>query len=278
MLDAVPVSIAPPRAMDVERCTLKVLGACGGIGGRCRTTAFLVGDSVLLDAGTGMLDLSLKRLARIDHVLLTHAHIDHIAGLPLLLDSTAARRDRPVTVHATAPVVEILRRHLFNGTLWPDFSRIRLASGAPVMRFAKLRPGRPVELGPAAFTPIAAAYGVPAAGYLVEGGSGSLLFSGDTAGDAAFWATANATPGLRYIVLEVSFPDREAHLAQVSGHLHPAGFAAQVSRLQRLPTGFRGFYVTHMKPGYETEIRRELRERHGLHFVEFLVRGDALEL
>ena len=37
----------------------RVLGCSGGIGARARTTSFLVDDDVLLDAGTGVEDLSI---------------------------------------------------------------------------------------------------------------------------------------------------------------------------------------------------------------------------
>ena len=66
---------------------LRILGCSGGIGGRhLRTTSMLLDHDILIDAGTGVTDLSIAELAMIDHVFITHTHLDHIAALPLLLD------------------------------------------------------------------------------------------------------------------------------------------------------------------------------------------------
>ncbi len=103
---------------------LRVLGCSGGIGARARTTSFLVDDDILLDAGTGVEDLTVEEIAAIDHVFLTHCHLDHVCALPLLVDSTGALRERPVTVHALPETIAALRQHIFNWVIWPDFTEI----------------------------------------------------------------------------------------------------------------------------------------------------------
>ncbi len=127
--------------------TVTALGVSGGVGGRRRTTAFLAGHDVLIDAGTGVLDLSLQRMALIDHVLLTHAHLDHIVALPLILDSVASLRSRSLVVHAIGATLDALREHVSNGRIWPDFSRFRYESGEPMLRFSELAIGRALRLG-----------------------------------------------------------------------------------------------------------------------------------
>ncbi len=108
-----------------EAMKLKVLGCSGGIGGaQPRTTSFLLDDDILIDCGTGVGDLTLDELARIDHVFLTHAHLDHIAALPLMIDSVGELRQAPVQVHATPETIRILHSHIFNWLVWPDFSAI----------------------------------------------------------------------------------------------------------------------------------------------------------
>ena len=104
---------------------LRVLGCSGGIGGRqLRTTSFLVDGDILLDAGSGVGDLSLAELTRIDHVFVTHSHLDHVTSIPFLIDTVGGMRSKPITVHATAATIEILKSHLFNWSIWPDFSEI----------------------------------------------------------------------------------------------------------------------------------------------------------
>ena len=66
---------------------LKVLGCSGGVGGQLRTTTLLINDDVLIDAGTGLGDLSLQAMSRIRHIFLTHSHLDHITSIPFLVDT-----------------------------------------------------------------------------------------------------------------------------------------------------------------------------------------------
>ena len=103
---------------------LRILGCSGGIGGNLRTTSMLLDNDVLIDAGTGVGDLSVAELCMIDHVFVTHSHLDHIACIPLMVDSVGYMRDKPLTLHATEATLEILRQHIFNWKIWPDFTQI----------------------------------------------------------------------------------------------------------------------------------------------------------
>lgn len=161
---------------------VEILGCSGGIGGNgMRTTSLLIDDDILIDAGTGVGDLTLERLQAIDHVFITHAHLDHIACLPLMIDSVGDMRPTPITMHATAATLEIIRKHIFNWHIWPDFSVIPSAE-QPFLRFATIEPGQTVALGQRSITALPAAHTVPAVGYQVknERSGASLAFSGDT--------------------------------------------------------------------------------------------------
>jgi ribonuclease BN (tRNA processing enzyme) len=151
---------------------LRVLGCSGGIGGRqLRTTSFLVDGDILLDAGSGVGDLSLAELTRIDHVFVTHSHLDHVTSIPFLIDTVGGMRSKPITVHATAATTEILRNHLFNWSIWPDFSEIPTPE-APFMRYAEVELGHTVTISGRAFTPLPANHTVPAVGYHLDSGKG----------------------------------------------------------------------------------------------------------
>jgi len=80
---------------------IKVLGCSGGIGGDLRTTSMLVDEDILIDAGTGVSDLSIEQLVKIDHVFVTHSHLDHVTSIPFLVDTVCWMRDRPITVYST---------------------------------------------------------------------------------------------------------------------------------------------------------------------------------
>lgn len=233
---------------------LRVLGCSGGIGDGRHTTALLVDDDVLIDAGSGVTQLPRAALARIDHLFITHAHLDHVLALPPMLDSVASDRDRALVVHALPEVVAVLAGHLFNWQLWPDFTRIP-APQAPFMRYAPIAVGETVELGPRRITAIPAHHTVPAAGYLLRGGRGSLIFSGDTDSHDALWEIAGATPDLVHLIVETSFPNGMAHIAHASRHYCPRTLAPDLAKYR----GAAQIWITHLKPGVEDEIMRELR-------------------
>lgn len=232
---------------------VQVLGCSGGIGDGRHTTSFLIDDDILLDAGSGVTTLSRAAMRRIDHVFLTHTHLDHILSLPLLLDSVAGERDRPVLIHATDEVLDILKAHLFNWRIWPDFSGIP-TEASPFMRYVPLRVGEVVTLGARAFTAVPAHHVIPAVGYLLRGTTASLLFSGDTASHEALWQVANVSADLAHLLVECSFGDDQAGIAEASRHYCSSTLAADLARLR---SGAK-VWISHLKPGGETAIMAEL--------------------
>jgi ribonuclease BN (tRNA processing enzyme) len=240
---------------------VKVLGCSGGIGGSLRTTAFLVDNDILLDAGTGVGDLSLEQLARIDHVFVTHSHLDHVACLPLIVDTVGAMRDQPLIVYATAETITILRNHLFN---WADFTKIP-SPEAPFMVFQEIVVGQPTELiseaGKATrkITAIPANHTVPAVGYLLESEKGAMIFSGDTAENDALWEVANRTPNLKFLIIETAFSNKEYKLAAISKHHCPDTLAADLAKLTANPQ----ILISHLKPGEGALTLKEIHETAG---------------
>lgn len=251
---------------------LRVLGCSGGIGGALHTTAFLVDDDILIDAGTGVTQLSLEEMCRIDHVFITHSHLDHIASLPLMIDSVARMRDAPVTVHATEATLAILTAHVFNWMIWPDFTRIPTPA-QPFLRFEPISVGRPVRLGAREITPFHAEHVVPAVGFQLDSENGTLIFSGDTTANDALWEAANAAEKLRYMLVETAFPDSESHIATASKHLCPSVLARELQKLQR-PTQV---FITHLKPGDADSTLEDLRAQIHGHRIQVLENGQVLE-
>lgn len=232
---------------------LRVLGCSGGIGDGRHTTAFLVDDDILVDAGSGLTQLSREALAHIDHLFLTHAHLDHILALPPLLDSVAGDRQQALTVHALPEVIQVLKDCIFNWQVWPDFTRIP-SPEAPFLRYAPLALGETVELNGRRVTAIPAHHTVPAVGYHLCGAQGSLIFSGDTDSHDALWEIANATDDLRHLIVETSFPNRLQTIAQAARHYCPASLVPDLARYR----GHAPVWITHLKPGGEAEIMQEI--------------------
>ncbi|HEY0665342.1 MAG TPA: 3',5'-cyclic-nucleotide phosphodiesterase, partial [Gallionella sp.] len=225
---------------------LTVLGCYGGIGGARRTTALLFEEDIQLDVGSGVGDLTLERMAKVNDVFLTHSHLDHSGFLPLLADAAGFMRHDPLNVHALPETIAALKNNMFNGVLWPDYSALP-SPDHPYIRFIPLPCGATVQLGERRITSLPARHAVPCAGYCVDSGDGSFVYSGDTTDCEAFWAALNSIDNLRYLMIETTFLNEAGELARVSGHLTAGSLARGLARLQR-PVQL---YIAHMEPGKE---------------------------
>jgi ribonuclease BN (tRNA processing enzyme) len=231
----------------------RVLGCSGGIGGGRQTTSFLIDDDILIDAGSGVTRLTLDELMRIRHVFITHTHLDHIMALPSLMDSVGVGMAPPLSVHGLPEVIATLRQHVFNWEIWPNFEKVPTQEH-PFMCFFELAVAKTVELDGRKITAIPANHGRPAVGYLIQGAEGSLLFSGDTASHAGLWQVANDCPDLRYLLVECSFANDQCNVAEAANHYCPATLLPDLARLK---PGVE-VWITHLKPGNETDIMAEL--------------------
>lgn len=235
---------------------IKILGCSGGIGGELRTTAMLVDNDILIDAGTGVGDLSMDELLAIDHIFITHSHLDHIAFIPFLLDTVMGIRAEPVTVHASAETIRILRTHIFNWKIWPDFNTIPDAS-QPFLQYDEVKLGETRTIKGRKITSLPANHVVPAVGYQLDSGTASLVFTGDTTRCDALWQAVNKISNLKYLIIETAFSNSECELARLSKHLCPSLLAVE---LGKLTLDHVAVYITHLKPGECESIMQEIAE------------------
>ena len=252
---------------------LRILGCSGGIGGNMRTTSMLLDHDVLIDAGTGVGDLSLAEMVAVDHVFVTHSHLDHIASIPFMLDSVGLMRDKPLIVHATAETIAILKQHLFNWLIWPDFSQIPSAL-TPCLRYEIIELGKTVNLGGRKITPIPANHVVPAVGFHLDSGNSSLVFSGDTTTCDQMWTAINAIENLKYLLIETAFSNAELDLAIMSKHFCPSLLAKDIVKLKRDPQ----IFITHLKPGEVELTMQEISECITGSVPKMLQNGHVFEL
>lgn len=253
---------------------IKVLGCSGGIGQGARTSAMLVDDDVLLDAGTGVGDLSLGALQRIKHVLLTHAHLDHVAGLPFLIDSIFdSRIGDPLTVYGRHETLTAIQKHIFNWEIWPDFAQLPDVQN-PVIRYQQMNPGDLVTIGERMFHAVDVRHSVPAQGYCISHPDGVFAVSGDTTTNTTLWPLLNSLPDLKALVVEVSFPDEQAALAQAAGHYCPRTLADDLIKLDHEPD----IWLTAMKPGDEALILKQVQNAIPARDIRMLSNGDSLTI
>ena len=262
---------------------VRVLGCSGAIAKDCRTTSFLLDHDVLVDAGTGVGDLTLDEMAGIDHVLLTHSHLDHIAALPLMVDAIGSRRPRPLQVHALQATIDALKAHVFNNTIWPDFSAIPTPA-APFITFHPLKLGQVLVLAGKNVEVLPAVHTVPAVGYAVSTGKSHWVFTGDTEHNPALWARINQLE-VGMLVIETAFSNRERSLAKRSRHLSPHALADELAFIS--PGKSYPIYITHTKPAETALIMAEIQcfdqkilppGVHVAHDIRWLRAGQEFEV
>lgn len=248
---------------------LRVLGCSGGELPHHRTTCFLVDAKLAVDAGALTGSLTLPQLTRVDDIVLTHSHFDHVKDVPLVADLLIGRRKHPLRVHASTECAETLRDSVFNGRLWPDFTRLPTRKN-PVIELRSFTPGKRFRAGRYSIDPVAVHHPVESVGFVLSDGKASIGVSGDTGPTTAFWRRINAEARLRALLVEMSFPNALQRLADVSGHLTPNTLARELRKVNR--NGYP-VYLYHLKPAYEAELRRDLK-RLALDNVRILAMGD----
>jgi ribonuclease BN (tRNA processing enzyme) len=253
---------------------IRVLGCSGGIGAGARTSAMLVDDDVLIDAGTGIGDLELQDLDSIRHVFLTHAHLDHIAGLPMLADCVFDENyEIPLTVYARAETLRAVQDHLFNDVIWPDFAKLPTEQN-PMLRYHVCSPGDTITIDRREFNAVDVMHSVPALGFTVQNSGGAFAVSGDTKTNETLWPVLNACDDLRVLVIEVSFPDEMQDLAANSGHYTPKTLTDDLRRLKHNPE----IWLTGMKPGEESKILEQVKKAAPEKKIQMLSRGTVLSV
>jgi ribonuclease BN (tRNA processing enzyme) len=235
-------------------------------------TTLLVNESVAIDAGSLGLYGTPADQARVRDVFLTHAHMDHVATLPIFLENVSDDSAHCPVIHATEAVLEVVRHDILNDRLFPDFLRLS-RNGPPLVKLEPFTPGQPVRVGGLTVTAAEINHVVPAVGYLVDDGASAFAFVTDTAPTDAVWKLANDCPRLKAVFLEVTFPEQLAWLADVAKHLTPRLFAGEVRKIRSgVPV-----HVIHLKARCQERLLAEIAELQLPH-VRILDPGRVVEL
>jgi cAMP phosphodiesterase len=232
----------------------------------------LLDNDILIDAGTGVADLSLTELSLIDHVFLTHSHLDHVASIPFMVDTVGGMRNKPLTVWALPATLEIIRNHVFNWSIWPDFAQIP-SPERPFLQYREVQVTATIELQKRRITPLPANHVVPAVGYHLDSGRGSLVFTGDTTTNDPLWAAVNRISNLKYLIIETAFCNRERDLAITSKHLCPGMLAEELAKLERSAE----IYITHLKPGEIELTMQEIEDDAGQYRPRMLQNNQVFD-
>lgn len=231
------------------------LGCSGGLAEGLFTTSFLLDEHTLLDGGTGVGRLSLAQMNQIETVLLTHAHMDHIAGVAMMLASLSEHPDKPLILAAPKEVLEAVKTHILNWVIWPDFSKIPNEQ-TPIIEYLELVPMQAVEVNGYQVMPIPLTHTVPSYAYRISKGECAFCFFGDTGPTELVWQTLNQQ-SVSDIFIELSYSHESDELAAISKHYTSDTLAEDLGKLEE-PSKV---HIMHLKPGAEAQIIAEFSER-----------------
>ena len=219
-----------------------------------RLTCFLIDDCVAVDAGSIAIALTNEQRSKVKDIIVTHPHMDHVASLPIFIDDLYPSLRQPIRVHATQEVIQLLERDIFNWNLYPRFSDLKNDYG-PVMQYVPIPIGRPFRVAHLNVVAVPVNHIVPTVGLVVSDGQKSVAFSSDTAETEEFWKILNDMKDLDALLIEASFPDRMAKLAEVSRHFTPASLGQE---LKKLTHNGMDIMAVHLKATYRDEIIAQL--------------------
>ena len=244
---------------------IRVLGAYGAEGLAQRPSAFLVNDTILIDGGTVGGALSRQEQVVIEHALISHSHLDHIAGLAFLTETLAlCEAPKPLVVSSLEPVLKSLRTTVFNDALWPDFSQLP-TPGKPIVQYRAMVEEVEHPVGDLWVTPVGVNHTVPCSGFIVHDATSGIVYSGDTGPTDALWKAASRLKTLRAVILECAFPNRLQKLAEVAKHMTPELIRRECDKFPSdVPV-----LIYHVKPQFQDEIGEELGRIAG-HRIMFL--------
>lgn len=234
---------------------VKIIGGHGGVTKNYHATSYLIDDSLLIDAGSVASGLDIVDQLKIDHILISHAHLDHTKDLAFICDNCFGLKKNPFNVYTHKTVHKAIKDHLFNDTIWPDFS-VLPTKEKPTMTFHNLEKEKTITLGEYKITPVHVKHPGDAYGFIVEKGDCAIVFTQDTAATDRIWEVAKEYKNLKAIFTEVSFPNSLQGVADISDH-HTANTMKE--ELKKMPKDIP-VYLGHLKPNYQEQLIQEITD------------------
>ena len=237
-----------------------------------RLSCYLIDDCVAIDAGSIAIAVTDEQRNTVRDIIVTHPHMDHIASLPIFIDDLFGFLENPIRIHATEEVINLLERDVFNWTVYPRFSELKNDRG-PVMEYVPFKTGVEFEVAHLKVTAVNVNHIVPTVGMIISDEKTTLAFSSDTAETEEFWTLVNRRPRIDALLIEASFPNSLAGLAEASRHFTPDSLNRELRKLNH-----KGIDIltVHVKPAYRETVIEELKAL-GIPKLEVMEMGRAYE-
>jgi len=219
------------------------------------TTCLRVSDHCVIDAGN-LINTFGDHVFTIEHIFLTHSHLDHIIDIPFLADLFVTQKKVSLKVYGLKATLDDLRRFIFNHHIWPNFEEITLIGHTDkTIELIELELEVPVNIDDITLTPFKTNHTEGSCGYIIEKSGKGILFTADTYVCNRVWELLDTHPNIHSLVTEVSFPSRFKKLAYDSKHLTPALLADELLKCTRNDFSV---YAMHLKTLFSAEIIEEL--------------------
>ncbi len=257
--------------------SIKILGAYGAKTLNTAMTCLQVDEEILIDAGNILFGLD-KAAKKINHIFLTHTHLDHIVDIPFLIDIFFESRTKPLTIYGLSGSIENIKNYIFNWAIWPDFSQIPLTIGGEnSIIFKVLEVGEEIEINGTKLKSIKTEHTDSSCGYVITKDENAVFFTSDTYKCQNIWEEVNNNPKIKSLIIDVSFPSILNKLAFDSKHLTPELLKEELENLKRDDIKI---FITHIKPIFLDEIKDEIKTKYPnfLRGGRILNDGDMLNL
>ena len=253
---------------------IKILGASGGKSDTTDLTSLQITDNCVIDAGNLVSGLE-NSLDKIEHIFLTHTHLDHIVDIPFLLDNIYETQTKPIKIYSHIGNIENLKKHLFNWEIWPDFSLIPMHNSKEFcVEFIPIDFDEEIKLDSFSITAIENNHTASSSGFLIKKVDHTLLYTSDTYCCNSIWERVNKDLSITTVITDVSFPSSFSELAKSSKHLTPKLLEEELKQLKRDDVTI---HINHLKPSYQKSVTTEIEQKNLLLNDGFILNsGDII--
>jgi len=220
------------------------------------TTCVRVSKHCVIDAGN-LINTLEEDVFTIEHIFLTHSHLDHIIDIPFLADLFVTQKSIALKIYGLKATLDDLRQFIFNHRIWPNFEEINLIGhDDKTIELIEIEIDKSYPIDDVVLKPFKTDHTDGSCGYIIEKNGAGILFSADTYRCPRIWELLDKNPHIHTLVIEVSFPSSFEKLAFDSKHLTPALLKSELEQCQR--DDFR-IYAMHLKTLFSPTIIHELK-------------------
>jgi ribonuclease BN (tRNA processing enzyme) len=235
---------------------IKVLGCYGNNLLDKKTTSLVINKTIAIDAGAITSSLALNEQIILDHILITHSHLDHIKDLAFLGDNVINRRDTPIKLYGEANTLKAISNHYFNNIIWPDFTKIPDEKN-PVFEYREIKANDKIKINGLEIKAVKTKHTVPSVSYFIRDYKNTVCHITDTGLSKEIWKEVNKEENLKAIFIEASFPSEMKDLATASKHLTPYDLIEELGKVNIREKEI-DVYVYHLKPLYLAKLEHEI--------------------